>query len=239
MTQIQFTKQRKYPKMNPIEHHIQKSILKYLTNKKAARYSEMKPENIDSNLYAYHLKKLLKLDFIIKESNLYTLSPHGQNYVENISLSEFNFRNQPKITTRILLKNKKGQYFLTKRSKQPLIDMWGFASGKTHIEDERIIDAAQREVSDKIGLNIRSLKHVGNYYAKILSQGEIVSNTLSHVFSATLSELETHSLKISNSQNWFSTDEMTELDLIPDTLDLIYLAEHSSGDFFAELEYEI
>ena len=60
--------------MIEITHHIQKSILKYLTKQQTARYSQMRPPKVDSNLYAYHLKSLLKTGFIIKNNKGQTLS---------------------------------------------------------------------------------------------------------------------------------------------------------------------
>ena len=87
--------------MIEITHHIQKSILKYLTKQQTARYSQMRPPKVDSNLYAYHLKSLLKTGFIIKNNKDYSLSPSGLNYVETVSLDKFQIHSQPKITTRI------------------------------------------------------------------------------------------------------------------------------------------
>ncbi|MFZ1706692.1 MAG: NUDIX domain-containing protein [Candidatus Nanogingivalis sp.] len=225
--------------MIEITHHIQKSILKYLTKQQTARYSQMRPPKVDSNLYAYHLKSLLKAGFIIKNDKDYSLSPSGLNYVETVSLDKFQIHSQPKITTRILLKNHNNQFLLTKRNKQPLIGMWGFISGKIQDIDNRIIDSAQREIYEKTNLNIKSLDHIGDYYAKILSENEVISNTLSHVFTVQIPKQISVIIPTSESQNWFSYEKMVALSIMPDTLDLIYLSSHSDGKFFAELEYEI
>ena len=225
--------------MIEITHHIQKSILKYLTKQQTARYSQMRPPKVDSNLYAYHLKSLLKTGFIIKNNKDYSLSPSGLNYVETVSLDKFQIHSQPKITTRILLKNHHNQFLLTKRNKQPLIGMWGFISGKIQDIDNRIIDSAQREIYEKTNLNIKNIDHIGDYYAKILSENEVISNTLSHVFTVQIPKQISAIIPTSESQNWFSYEEMVALSTMPDTLDLVYLSSHSDGKFFAELEYEI
>lgn len=49
-----------------IDHHIQKHIMSVLTKNKFARFSDMKPRDVDSNLYAYHLKLLLRKRFVEK-----------------------------------------------------------------------------------------------------------------------------------------------------------------------------
>ncbi len=227
--------------MNEITHHIQKNILKYLTTAKSARYSEMRPHKVDSNLYAYHLKKLVALGFIIQEGRKYTLSPAGINYVEAVSLDKFNIRSQPKITTRILLKNHKNQYLLTKRVKQPMIEMWGFPSGKIHNLDNRIIDSARRELREKTGVELRTLNHVGDYYARIVAKNEVISNTFSHVFISRVSVHEYEAISATKNENlqWCSPEEIPNFNIIPDTIDLIYLSSQADGRFFAELEYEI
>ena len=225
--------------MIEITHHIQKSILKYLTKQKTARYSQMRPPKVDSNLYSYHLKSLLKGGLIIKNDKDYSLSPSGLNYVETVSLDKFQIHSQPKITTRILLKNHNNQFLLTRRSKQPLIGMWGFISGKIQDTDNRISDSAQREIYEKTNLKLQNLDHIGDYYVKILSENEVISNTFSHVFTVQISEQISAKIPISESQNWFSYEEMTNLEVMPDIFDLIYLSSHSDGKFFAELEYEI
>ena len=56
-----------------ITHHIQKYIIGVLIHQKYARFRDLKPPRVDSNLYSYHLKKLLKQKIIQKIANPYTL----------------------------------------------------------------------------------------------------------------------------------------------------------------------
>lgn len=224
--------------MFEITHNIQKSIIKKLTIQKFARYSEMRPPKIESNLYAYHLKTLIKNGYIKKNDNHYTLTGHGLNYVDRISSFSADLRIQPKITTRILLKNQNGEFLLTKRPKQPLIGLWGFISGKIHSSDGGVFASARREIREKIGCEIDNLRHIGDYYVKILEGGEVISDTFSHVFLVEISAERLSNLELGDSV-WISKEKMRDLDLIPDTLDLVEVAEQGREKFFAELKYEI
>ena len=49
-----------------IKHHIERSIIAYLMTHEHARFSEMRPSNIDTNLFTYHLKILVKQGYIEK-----------------------------------------------------------------------------------------------------------------------------------------------------------------------------
>ena len=50
-----------------IEHHIQKHILSVLMHTKFARFRDMRPPKVDTNLYSYHLKLLIKSGFVQKQ----------------------------------------------------------------------------------------------------------------------------------------------------------------------------
>ena len=225
--------------MFEITHNIQKSIIKKLTTQKFARYSEMRPSKIESNLYTYHLKTLIKNGYIKKIDNRYTLTGHGLNYVDRISSFSADLRIQPKITTRILLKNQNGEFLLTKRTKQPLIGLWGFISGKIHLEDGGVFTSARREIREKIGCEVGDLRHIGDYYVKIFEGGEIISDTFSHVFLVEVPNGEHLDVFSADDVAWISREKMKVLDLIPDTLDLVEFVEKGQERFFAELKYEI
>lgn len=223
--------------MNEITHHIQKSIIKKLSRQKTARYSELRPAKIESNLYAYHLKILIKNGFISKNGRDYSLTPHGLNYVDRISFSDGEFILQPKIMTRIILKNSRGQFLLTKRNKQPLIDMWGFISGKIHPDDGGIEAAARREIEEKIGVSLGEIQHLGDYYVKIFDGGEVISNTFSHVFYAEISSQVEEKITLSEDKKWVFEQEFGELEMISDTRFLI--SKIGGEKFFDELKISL
>nr|AQS31140.1 hypothetical protein [uncultured bacterium] len=162
-------------------HTIQKQILARLTFHPGLRYSEIKPTEMEGNLFTYHLNLLIKNDLIAKTGeHLYDLSPHGRRYVDKLSLKHFRPRVQPKIVTLIVCKNDKNEYLLYKRHHQPFYGMCGFPYGKTHL-GENLVTAATRELTEKTDL-VAHLTHRGDVYLVINDQGELLAHMLCHIF---------------------------------------------------------
>ena len=132
-------------------HHIQKHILNVLTYTEYARFRDLRPPKVDTNLYSYHLNSLIKAGWINKSEKGYTLSVNGLIYVDRVSSKKLNIRNQSKIITMLVLQNYRGDILLLKRLKQPYINTWTLPYGKTHIEDTTILEAAKREALEKFG----------------------------------------------------------------------------------------
>lgn len=164
-------------------HDIQKHILKKLSLAKKCKYSELKPAGVESNKFAYHLQSLISGGLVAAKTadkdGGYALTPKGKHYVDTISFESFKPRIQPKIVTLLVLENK-GSYLLYKRRKSPFINHIGFPYGKIHLE-ERIYEAAERELKEKTGLSAK-LMHKGDVYLTVHDETELVSHMLCHVF---------------------------------------------------------
>ena len=165
-------------------HIIQKQILETLTFHEIVRFAALRPLKVESNLYSYHLKLLIKDGYINKTNNGYTLAPKGLMHVDRISTDKFELRQQPKIITILVIENEKGEILLWRRNKQPFINTWSLISGKTHIDDPSIEAAALREAKEKIGLSLKRAQHVGDCYVKHIQDGETISAIFGHVFYA-------------------------------------------------------
>jgi len=216
---------------NLIDHHIQKYIMQILINTEYARYSAMRPEKTDSNLYSYHLKRLISSGYIEKSGNLYTLSTKGLRYVEYASSTSMKVRPQPKITTAALLKDCTGRILLTKRHRQPYIGYYGLPLGKIHTDrDISIKDSASRELYEKTGVSCENLSHVGDTYLRIYINEILVSDILVHVFSAVCDR----DLEINGTSLWASRDDWGNIKLVPGAREIIESAESSKG-FFKEM----
>ena len=127
-----------------IDHHIQKHIIGVLIHQKYARFRDLRPPGVDTNLYSYHLKAIQKDGWVEKTLEGYTLTQDGLAYVDRVSLKGLNIRSQPKIISMLVVQNSDGDVLLMRRTKQPYIDTWTLPYGKTHIEDISILDGAKR-----------------------------------------------------------------------------------------------
>jgi ADP-ribose pyrophosphatase YjhB (NUDIX family) len=168
-----------------VSHHIQKHIIDVLMYTQTARFRDLRPPKVDTNLFTYHLKGLLKIGLIEKgEAGGYTLSSAGLSYVDRISTEKKSIRTQPKIINMLVIQNSDGDILLQKRTKQPYIDTWTLPYGKLHVEDRTVEKAAQREAFEKLGLENPELEHAGDAYIRVMMDGSLLSTTLAHVFRA-------------------------------------------------------
>lgn len=169
-----------------INHHIQKHIVDVLMYRELARFRDLRPPKIDTNLFAYHLKELIKMGVVLKNIEGYTLSAAGLAYVDRVSVEKKVIRTQPKIITMLVIQNDSGDILLQRRNKQPYINTWTLPYGKLHIEDSSVKEAAQREAFEKLGLENPELEHAGDAYIRVTTNKELLSTTLVHVFRAYL-----------------------------------------------------
>ena len=167
-----------------VNHHIQKHIIDVLMYTSVARFRDLRPEKVETNLFTYHLNALVKTGMVHKVKDGYVLSSDGLTYVDRVSSENKTIRSQPKIISMLVIQNEEGDILLQKRSKQPYIDTWTLPYGKVHIEDASVLDAAQREAFDKLGLENPELEHAGDCYIRVKTDGTLLSTTIAHVFRA-------------------------------------------------------
>lgn len=220
-----------------IVHHIQAKILKQLLYVEACPYAKLRPSDVESNHFAYHLDQLLRQKIIAKEDRMYRLSPLGLSLVDKLSQENMHDRPQPHIVTAIDLTNDAGQTLLFTRNFQPYFHLTGFPMGKIHFE-ESIAEAAARELTEKTGLSNLSLTHRGMAYIEARQQGTTISKVLYHVFhgdvtGAPATETPAHR----GSCDWTDHTTVEPANLMPGFLTIKdLLASHSPGNlFFTEI----
>ena len=134
-------------------HNIQKDILKLL-NKNAKTYSELyKFLNIKSNLFDYHLHKLLQQNLISKLKNKYWLSSIGQSISPYLEIEK-----QPMIAV-VLAIFRDSKVVLIKREKHAFCGYWAIPGGKLNF-GETIEQAAARICEKETGLQVSSGKYL-------------------------------------------------------------------------------
>lgn len=159
-------------------HYIQKYILDKLIYAKTLRNRDMRPPHTESNLYQYHLKRLVDSGYIEHSDEGYTLSGRGLQYADKHSADLKETRPQPKLITILLLENEAGEVLLVPRKKQPFIDMYNLPSGKIH-EGESLLEAGQRELVEKAGItDTIELMPSGTVHLTITDDaGEVISES--------------------------------------------------------------
>lgn len=108
-------------------HRLQQHIIHQLILHPSLRYARLKPDEVEGNLFMYHLRQLMKEGLVTKRSDgQYELAAEGKLYADRLSLQSFTPRVQPKIVTLIACQNEHDEWLLYERKRQPLIGQIGF-----------------------------------------------------------------------------------------------------------------
>lgn len=211
-----------------ITHTIQKHILLILIGQQTARFRDLRPPRVDTNLFSYHLKLLVKEGWIEKIPGGYTLSSKGLAYVDRVSMAKLVVRSQPKIISMLVIQNPEGDVLLQERVKQPYINTWTLPYGKLHIDDATVQEAAEREAFEKLGVRLSGMRHAGEAYIRVWSDGSIHSSTLAHVFYCETDQTMPSATK------WVAPLKLGRLPLAPAVEQIVARTFFGDEHFFAE-----
>lgn len=214
-----------------IEHHIQKDIIHRLSRARELRFSELKPVQLESNAFMYHVKQLISGGYVEKTAAGYTLTPSGLTYVDGLSLKNSQPRKQAKILSVIVLKNKRGEYILARRKYQPFVGTLLFPGGKQHY-GESPEDHVVRELKEQFDLIGQPVRR-GLVDQRTFSKGVLITHVLTHVY-----ELAYDGAPPAESPKFtyeWSAVEGAE-PLYPGTYELYKALEHETGLFFLSLD---
>lgn len=218
---------------------IQKDILKKLSLTEKAKYSKIKPKNIEGNTFSYHLKSLIKSEMIKKEDDDYSLTSSGKFYLQKLRNSDMNVRPQPLILTLTICKNKNEEFLLYKRTRQPEINRWGFPAGKIH-ENEPLDSSAKREFFEKTGLSA-SPKHKGLIYLTLYdNKSNITFYSMTHVFYV---EKDKNFIKKGDENSnlvWVKKRDLKKMELVPGAKEILgeFLKNEKKGKKSKDLFYK-
>ena len=136
---------------------IQKQILTKLTRQNGLRFSEIKPEGLESDKFNYHLKQLLKKRYIIKNRDRYFLSTLGKKFVADVKPIDAwgQLENVYKVNALIFaIKefNGKTMILFKTRSRHPFLGFKTIPGGNIN-KGEKSAQAALRLLQEKTGMS--------------------------------------------------------------------------------------
>lgn len=167
-----------------IEHHIQIAIINLLSRSDSLRFSQLKPAELESNLFMYHLKQLLAAGFVGKrDDKTYCLTNKGLSYVDKLSLTNSKPRTQPKLIAYMAIQNKQNQWLLAQRKLQPYIGKYTLLSGKQHF-GESSVEHVKRELAEQLHSDI-SLVWRGFCDIKLYKDDAVITHFAAHIYYGT------------------------------------------------------
>jgi ADP-ribose pyrophosphatase YjhB (NUDIX family) len=151
-------------------HTIQRNILYKLLFTPKLRYTEVKPnKRIENNKFNFHLDQLIKLGYIQKKENYYSLTNEGKEYTNRIDREDKVITHQAKLGTLVIpIKehSDETEYLVYTRLKQPFYGCQGFMTGKIKY-GETVKETAKRELFEETHLTgepkVISIRHYRVY----------------------------------------------------------------------------
>lgn len=215
-----------------MRHITQKNILNKLAQTEVARYSEIKPEQIDGNVFIYHLKQLLSDELVIKnQDGTYQLSETGRNYI--IHRYDDPLESAHSIFLIVIRNNDK--YLMRERKIQPMLGYSGFVHGEPK-PGKTVLETAAKRLADKTGLSC-DLSVVASGLIELNLEGELQS--FSHAI-VLYGETDRHDIKSGDETGrnyWIDKNEIDATDFIPSTQDILDVIDQNKPWF--ELRYNI
>jgi hypothetical protein len=112
-----------------LDHHLQRGIVFRLAFKPSARFSDLKPGDVDNKLFTYHLKKVLKQGYVKKsDDGLYSLTPEGRRLSTGVLDDHQALVVERPLSALFLIIRRKtdGAWLLYERTTYPMLGFQGF-----------------------------------------------------------------------------------------------------------------
>lgn len=134
----------------------QRMILKRLMHDAPLSFNQLWNKQGQSNLFAYHVKKLEERGFVVKDESGYALTEQGKQEVTYLD-GETGNREEPPLLGVVVVVIEQGRVLMTCRKKEPFAGVWGYIAGKMR-KDEYILECASRELHEETGITCEQLE---------------------------------------------------------------------------------
>lgn len=160
-----------------LDHHLQRDIVYRLAFLDGARFSELKPDDVENKLFTYHLQKLLVAGYVYKgEDGLYRLSVEGRRIgVGAFREHHMSFDRAYSILILAIRRASDGAWLLYRRKTHPLRGKCGYMH-TTPIYDQEAPERAAAVCKEKTGLN-GTFTVAGEGYSRFFEGDELESFT--------------------------------------------------------------
>jgi ADP-ribose pyrophosphatase YjhB (NUDIX family) len=217
--------------INTVKHKIQIKIIDYLVFHEIARFTELRPKGVDTNLCTYHLGKLVSRGLVDKQIKGYSLTLAGMAVAENRKQVVLSGLANTKITLLFLVQNSDGDVLLERLTKQPFMNNWTLPFGRIDGEDASMLHAARREFKQKFNTEAAQIVHAGICYIRVNDEQGAQLTTLAHVFSHNSDDIsQTETL------SWARPHRLDLYRLAPGTESVIARCFFNDPFFFEEFD---
>lgn len=220
-----------------IEHHIQKAILQKLIHIPDARYADLKPADMDGNIFSYHLHQLERAGLILKtEENRYALTASGKAEGINSNVPAAELHAQAHSILLLQVRDNDGKWLLRRRIVHPMHGYIGFLHGEPKI-GQPVAETAADRLMQQTGLTA-SFRVQGSGYITLYKNDDLESYTHFTLLSAMDASGELIQSNNTGENIWIENPDFADTSYIPSMVALAKMTD-TTGLFFVELTHHI
>lgn len=220
-------------------HPLQQHILDLLLERSPRRYAELKPDDVEGNSFAHHLKKLMREEFVMQLApGSYGLGKAGRKLAGNVSATTGEIRSQQKILVEVALQNTDGDWLLFERSREPYRGLIGFPAGRRHA-GESLHEAAVRDIYEKTGISVE-LRFTGTLSFSVFQGTELYNFVETHIYAGTTNENVTKE-SVLGQPCWKRLDEsnLKQKPFFPGLAEVYHHVTKEKAPFFCEYHIQL
>ncbi|MDB5165914.1 MAG: hypothetical protein JWM00_804 [Candidatus Saccharibacteria bacterium] len=221
-----------------LDHHIQRTTVYQLAFADSIRFSELKPDDIDSKLFTYHLKKVVSAGLVIKtDSGEYALTPEGRRVGKGALKKQSRMIDRAySILLLAIQRQEDGAWLLYRRQTHPLLGLTGFMQAQP-VADHDVVTTARQECRDKTGLEGEFSVH-GHGCFRVYRGEELESFIHFTLLKCTDIQGEVHQSSEAAEYYWDSAPDFAAADMLPNMQILHKMCAAPAGTF-AEATFQL
>lgn len=226
-------------KAHRIEHPLQRDILRRLSRNEGLRFSELKPDILENNVFMYHIHLLIRQGLVMKhDDGRYMLTVDGLRYVGIVTRGQLEHRIQPKLFSFLVLCNDRGEVVLHRRASQPFIGKYAFPGEVIYFADS-IMNHKERLLRDKVGIDVKlSLRGLVDTQLK---QGDrVVSHVCAQIlYGKVVDRPNVQSVDTHFTPEWINLAQIDSQEVLPDVGVILNKTVSGKGYFYSSLINEV
>jgi ADP-ribose pyrophosphatase YjhB (NUDIX family) len=217
---------------------IQQHILIKLVRHSRRRYSELRPDGVEGNLFLYHLDGLIKDKLVEKVERQYQLTAVGLRRVATLSLVTGRMRQQPQVLTAVVCRNERGEFLLTRWRREPNTGLVSLPQGMVHY-GETLVAMAATELAEKACL-VADLAYKGVVSVRAYRGEMIDRHMLVHVFVGNeVRPGREEELRPDMTESfWAMGDDLGQRDFVPGFYELLQMVKAGDELDLAEISLQ-
>lgn len=214
-------------------HWIQRKILLTLSTNDRLRYSDLKPLDVEGNLFMYHLSQLTAAGMIDKHDKSYGLTLKGKTHVTSMSMSEGTQISQPRVLVALLCRHNE-RYLLYRWSRQPYRSKISLPFGRAHT-GWTLFEVAAEQLHYKLNVPGDNYRTRGSANIILKVSGETIDHYLVHIVEITIHDSNVWADGLTGKPYFADISECNQGDFVPGFYQIISFAQEQPGLFFEEV----